>query len=153
MKNISFVVDFSIGSIESEMESGGKHVIKTETIKNRVLSRVEIGGINDDSDYLTDVGLAQIIQQRLYYRGYRSVRTGKFVNLDRCEDIDYLQQMLENADISAQEKICVAKRIKKIRDEKLSGQIEFTIDGSILSGLHVPLSEEEFIEKLEKDAI
>ena len=153
MKNISFVVDFSIGSIESEMEASGKHVIKTETIKSRVLSRVEIGGINDDSDYLTDVGLAQIIQQRLYNRGYRSVRTGKFVNLDRCEDIDYLQQMLDNANISTQEKICVAKSIKQTRDDKLTGQIEFTIDGSILSGLHVPLSEEEFIEKLEKDAI
>lgn len=153
MKNISIIVGGIISDIEVALESKGKHIIKTKTIRERTLGCVEIKGVNDDSDYLADVGLGQVIQSQLYTKGYRSVRNGFFVNLDRCEDIEYLQKLLENADTTANDKIMIRNRIKSLRDKKLSGQIEFDIIGNVVNGLNIPMNESEFMERLEGDSL
>lgn len=153
MKNVSFIVDMVISGIEDEMFASGKHVIRTDTIRQRSMVSIRVDAGNDDTKYLAEIGFGQVVQSRLYSRGYRSVRCGMFVNVDRCEDIDYLQELLKNADINMADKERVRDRIKKLRDSKILGQIYFDIDGDIISGLVVPISEEELIGKLEEDAV
>lgn len=153
MKNVSRVVDDAITLIETKMTVYGKHIIKTDVIQYIALSHVKISALNDDTEYLANVGFGQIIQSRLYERGYRSVRKGRFVNLDRCDDIDYLKELLHSSDQNVKDKEKVRARIKELRDHVLSGQISFDIDGNVIKGMSIPLTEDELNEKLEADAV
>lgn len=153
MRNPSIVVDRIINVLEAKMAQEDKHIIKTDTIKRIALGEVVISGNNEDTEWLASVGFGQVIQSRLQKRGYRSVRKGRFVCLNNCEDVEYLHQLLQAADISVEEKDDIRNKIRKIRDAKLSGQIRFDFDGNIISGLFIPLSEEELMEKLEADAV
>lgn len=153
MNRITAIIDTEILMLETEMEHTDKHVINTETLKNRVMLHINFDGENDETKYCTKVGFGQVIQSRLFNNGYRSVRTGLFVNVDRCESISYLNEIVKNADASETTKAMVKERLKKIRDTKLSGQIEFDISGNIINGLTNPLSEDEFMEMLRADAV
>lgn len=153
MNRLSNIIDEEIMLIEAEMEYAKKHVMKTDTLKERVLLHVHFDGKNDETKYVQKVGFGQVIQSRLYANGYRSIRMGLFVNLDRCEDIVYLQTLLKNADLAAEDKAMVRDRIKQLRDTKMTGQIEFDINGSVIKGLISPITEQELMDMLEADAV
>ena len=153
MKPISRLIDETITRIENIMIDSDKHVIKTESIKARVSAKTKIHGINENSTYLAGIGLGQVIQSRLNERGYRSVRCGMFVNIDNCDDIDYLNKIVENADQTAETRSRARARIKALRDKKLTGQLEFDIHGNVINGIRDTMTEEELLEKLEADAV
>ena len=152
MRHITRIVKDAIAGIEMEMATGRKHAIKTETIKRRCNLKYPISG-EDDFSYLATVGLAQIIQSQLYERGYRSVRTGIFVNFNSCNDPHYLNAMLENADGLEQEKVMSKKKLIGEFKKKKDPQISFYFDDQGIPHLKVPMTEEEFLEKLEADAV
>lgn len=104
---------------------------------------------NDETKRLADIGLGQVIQQRLYNAGYRSIRLSLFVNLDRCVDIEYLSELLRSADIAVEEKEKVRTRIRELRNSRLDGQLRFDEDLQVI----VPINEDEFMEWLLADAI
>lgn len=154
MKPISAKIDSVITTLEAVMLSTDKHVIKADSIKQRVLNSTIIVGVNDDSTYLAGVGLSKMIQSRLWERGYRCVQSGMFVNIDNCDDIDYLNQIVENAETNEETRARAKDRVKALRDacEQLA-QTSFILDGNKYIGIKVPPTPEELLEKLEADAV
>lgn len=145
-------VDFSIAVIEGELAKKNKHVINTDTLKEMILQHIEIEAGNDETKRLADIGLGQVIQQRLYNAGYRSIRLALFVNLEQCADIEYLGELLRSADIAVEEKEKVRTRIRELRNRHLDGQLRFSPDGEDLQVI-VPINENQFMERLLADAI
>ena len=152
MKNITKIVKDAISEIEFEMTRDKKHAIRTDTIKQRCNMKFPIEG-EDDFSYLATVGLAQVIQGQLYERGYRSVRVGMFVNFDSCNDPHYLAAMLDNAELLEDEKIGKRRDLIEAFKKKKDPQISFYFDADGIPHLKVPMTEEEFLEKLKADAV
>ena len=116
MRNITIFVEEAINELERQIAETGKHVIKTESIKDLVNPRIIISGANDDSTYLAEIGFGQVIQSRLYEHGYRSLGKGYFVNLNSCRDVHYLMMLYDNADTSVADKVRIRKLIKEHRE-------------------------------------
>ena len=136
------------------MYADKKHAIRTDTIKQRCRIKFPMDDDdNDDLSYLASVGLAQVIQSQLYERGYRSVRVGIFVNFNTCNDPYYLAAMLDNAEITEKEKIWKRQDLIKEFKQKKDPQISFYFDDENNPHIKVPMTEEAFIEKLERDAV
>ena len=146
MRNESFVFDQEIVYLEVEMEKFGKHLISTDTLMQRALPHFEIEAGTDSTEYFTDVGVRQVMQTRLYAHGYRSVRRGYFVNLDRCDSYEYLTALLESSETDVKTRAAVMEKIKEKKDGQTS--IDFS-NGTV----HVPMNEEQFMQKIKADAI
>ena len=146
MRDESFIFDQEIVFIEIEMEQLNKHLISTETLMQRALPHFDIDAGTDSTEYFTDVGVRQVMQSRLYAHGYRSVRRGYFVNLDRCDSLEYLQALLGNSELDVENREKVMRKIKEKRDAQTS--MDFAT-GTI----HVPMTEEEFMREIEADAV
>ncbi len=146
---ISIIIDRIIDDIEIELEANNKHVIKVDTIKERALEFITIDCNNDDSQKCAEIGFDKSVHDRLYQYGYRSVRVGLFINLDSCENIKRLQELLNSADSSLQDKQKIWAKIKK----QLDGQMEMAFNGSEHTGYVETMTEEEFVADLEADAI
>lgn len=146
MKNVTQIIDIEIELMEGILATQGKHLISTDTLKRRCIDHFVIDTGNADTEYLASIGFAQAMQSRLYAHGYRSVRKGYFINFDRCEDINYLIAMYNNEDGDIRDKQKMLKQIKA----KLDPQIKFT---DINCELIIPMTEEEFMEKIMADAV
>ena len=150
MKNVTYVINQEILLIENEMIEKKKHLISTATLRKRARAHLDLSVKTKDAKYCADFGFNQLICQRLYAKGYRSVREGYYVNLDRCYDVDYLIKLTKSADCSAKEKTLVAKRIKTIRNTRCDGQLEWNLKtGEIIE----TMNEAEFMKKIEEDAV
>lgn len=149
MNNVWRLVINQVEIAEQTMEGQGKHLIRTDRIKQRVKDRLGVAGVDDDSDYLVDVGIQQVIQSVLYSRDYRSVKTGFFVNLAKCDNPTYLNKLLTNAETAEDAKTRIRMRIKELRAQALDQQFRFDINGNIIT----PMTPEEFDKMLEEDAI
>lgn len=151
--NISKTIDAVLDGIEAELMTTGRHVIRTATIKTRAQGYHPSGyrTSDDDINYLADNGMAQVIQSRLFSRGYRSIRTGLFINIDTCTNIEYLRIILNNAEQTAEEKAKVAARLKILLD----GQSGMKFDPETMDflGWQEKPTEESFVADLEADAI
>lgn len=146
---ISTIIDQIIDDIEIQLESDNKHVIKIDTVKDRARKYIIIDCNNDDSLRCAEIGFDQTVHNRLYQYGYRSVRMGLFINLDSCDNIKRLQELLNSADASLQDKQKIWQKIKK----QLDGQMEMQFDGAEHTGYVETMTEEEFIDDLLADAI
>lgn len=146
---ISKIVDMVIDNVEIQLTESNKHVIRVETVKNRAMVHIDLGGINEDSDRCIEVGFDQIVHNRLYNYGYRSVRTGMFINLDACESIPRLKALLDSEDATIADKQKVWAKIKK----QLDGQMRMQFEGSELASYVETMTEEEFLADLEADAV
>lgn len=147
--NVTTVIDVIIDGIELQMAENNKHVIRTETIKNRAMEYLFFDGQNEETRKCTEIGFDQMVHSRLNERGYRSVRTGRFINLERCDSVIRLEELLKNADTSVEDKKKIWKRIK----DKLDGQMKMSFDGADLVGYEETMTEEEFLADLEADAV
>lgn len=152
MRVITQIVKDVISGIEAEMNVEKKHAIKTDTIKSRCERRFPMEG-DDDFSYLARTGLAQLIQSQLYEKGYRSVRTGVFVNFEVCVDPYYIAAMLDNAEELKDEKLWKRNDLINEFKKKKDPQISFYFDDEGMPHLKIPMTEEEFLEKLEADAV
>lgn len=152
MRIIIRTVENAIQSLELQAEIEGKHVIKTDSIKQRIPRRMVSDWIDQDTEtaYLAKCGLGQVIQSRLYEHGYRSLGNGYFVKLDICNNPEYLVELYNNADTSVRDKIAVRKRIR----EQCDGQAVaiFAKDGQFI-GYEFNKTQEEFYECVEDDAV
>ncbi len=146
---ISTIVDQIIDDIEIELEKEGKHVIQTKTVKERALVFIDLICGNDDTQKCAEIGFDQVVHSRLYQYGYRSIRVGLFINLDSCDNIKRLQELLNSADASVLDKQKIWQKIKK----QLDGQMEMQFDGAEHTGYVETMTEEEFIDDLLADAI
>lgn len=146
---ISTIIDQIIDDIEIQLETENKHVIKVDTIKDRALEHITIDCNNEDSQRCAEIGFDQVVHGRLYQYGYRSIRMGLFVNLDSCDNVKRLRELLNSADSSLQDKQKIWMKIKK----QLDGQIEMQFDGAEHMGYVETMTEEEFIDDLLADAI
>lgn len=146
---LSTIIDQIIDDIEIQLNADNKHVIKLDTVKERALEYITIDCNNDDSQKCAEIGFDQIVHCRLYQYGYRSVRMGLFINLDSCDNIKRLQELLNSADASLQDKQKIWQKIKK----QLDGQIEMQFDGAEHTGYIETMTEQEFIDDLLADAI
>ena len=147
---ISKVVDAVIDGIEIQLKEENKHVIRIDTVKERSLVHIVFDGNNEDTKKCIEIGFDQIVHSRLHEYGYRSVRTGMFISLDDCDNIKRLKELLDSADVSTKEKQLVWAQIKKKFDGQMA--MQFGEDGEH-AGYVETMTEEEFIEDLEADAI
>lgn len=147
--NVTTVIDVIINGIELQMAENNKHVIRTETIKNRAMEYLFFDGQNEETRKCTEVGFDQMVHSRLNERGYRSVRTGRFISLDGCTNIARLKALYDSAEKNAAQKEEIARMIK----DKCDGQIRMQFDGPDLIGYEETMTEEEFVADLEADAI
>ena len=150
MKNVSFVINKMISALEEQMRMEKKHIISTESIQQMALRHIDLTAETEDGEYCAMFGFKQLICQKLYEKNYRSVREGHYVNLDRCEDLDYLFALAQNADIAAEEKADVSKKIEYIKKTRGTGQLRYNLEtGELID----PLTEEEFAAKIAEDAV
>lgn len=147
---ISQVIDEVIDNIELQMEQENKHVIKIETVKARAMEFIIFDCQNEDTRKCTEIGFDQMVHVRLNQYGYRSVRTGMFINLDRETGLQRLKALLDSADTTATDKALVADRIRRKFDGQM--KMDFGEDGALL-GYKETMTEEEFVADLEADAI
>lgn len=151
MRNrVTEIISVEIELIESELERFGKHVIRTATLKDRCMNHLFFECGNDETEYCTTVGFAQAIQSQLYNHGYRSVRRGMFVNLERCESLQYLQAMEDNEDLDIKTKQIVLAKIKELKDGQ--SKMKFDKNGNFVEYIEMP-NEDDFMEMLEADAV
>ena len=104
-------------------------MIKTETLKNRILAHGDIITDDENTRYLAEVGLVQVAQSVLWADGWRSVAEGYFMSLYACEDLRKLKIMHRNSsnrvyvavDVDGEVQECIAKQmtIQGVEDEEL----------------------------------
>lgn len=152
MNKVWYVVGTVIDRLTEELEASGRHAIKTATIRARCASYIDLSCDSEDAEYLAGIGFGQIIQSCLNNRGFRSIREGMFINLDKCTDIEYLTALYKNAEISAEERIVIRDRISALA-QKHDGQSSLIIEGNKILGIREGMTEEEFMRRLEADAV
>ena len=150
---ITALADLELKTLETKMLSEDKHLISTRTLRDRIERQVDLSDENRDREYLMTIGLGQVMQSRLYVNGYRSVRTGYFVNLDKCDNVPYLYALLQNEDLQIAEKTVVKKKIEALMKKKRDPQCSLIFDGSEIVGISNPPTEDEVIEMVEQDAV
>ena len=128
------------------MKSEGKHLIKTSTIFSYCEHYVDI-----EDDKLREIGIKQVIQRRLYAHGYFSVQTGYFVNVAECENIWYLQMIINTKDEVLQDKTAARNRLKELMG--FDGQVTMIPDESGTLVLVETKTKEKIMEDLETDAV
>ena len=149
MRRVSVqIINKEIDALESIMFALDKKFLKTSSIRER-LAQYYDEPIEDLNREFQAEGVTHIIQSCLQRRDYRSVRPGIFVNLGRCDDIEVLRELETSVDMSIEDKKRVRERIRIIRSEKMSGQLSFDEDMNI----HVPLNEEQFMDRILAEAV
>lgn len=104
-------------------------MIKTETLKDRILAHGDIITDDENTRYLAEGGLVQVAQSVLWADGWRSVAEGYFMSLHACEDLRKLKIMHRNSsnrvyvavDVDGEVQECIAKQmtIQGVEDEEL----------------------------------
>ena len=138
-------------SLEDRMEEMGKHLIKTDTIFDMCSHHIDLTGYSEEQDELIEIGMRQVIQSRLYSHGYYSVDIGFFVNVERCDSLEYLSMIITNKDGVIENKIAVRNKIKELK--QLNGQMVFTPDKNGILTVAETKTHDEIIRDLEADAI
>lgn len=143
-KNVLREIDFHIDALIDQLARYEKHVIKTETLWNRINRSVDIDTNNEDSQYCAETGLRALMQSRLNAHGFFSIRRGMFVNVEDCQNALYLTEVINNHENDIE--------LRQAAKRKLDGQLTFLTNGANLEVL-IPKCEEEFLEQLRADAV
>jgi hypothetical protein len=147
------LTDVIIHGIEAEMKTAEKHLIRTETIMNRLRNNIDMTDENPEREELLEAGAKQLIQSRLYALGYFSITTGYFVNLAECENLRYLEMLFHSKDSTIEVKTKARNALKRLKG--LDGQMMLTpdpFDPELLKLIETK-TEEEIMEDIEADAI
>lgn len=147
----SEITDTIILLLEDRMKRAGRHLLKTDTILRMCSAEIDLTDEIPERAELLEIGMRQVIQNRLYSHSYFSVQTGYFVNIAECDNLGYLNLILKSKDNTIEKKIAVRNRIKELKS--LDGQMQFVPDEN---GTLTPIetkTKEELIEDLESDAI
>lgn len=147
----SEAVDTAISALEMRMRKEGKHLIKTESILVIVGQLIDLSDEIQERQELIEVGIKQVIQSRLYARGYFSVSVGYFVNVAECENLPYLQMIVDRKDSTIEAKKKARDRIDDLK--KKAGEILFGADDSNNLIIHEYKPIDELMDDLNADAV
>ena len=149
------IISNTLDTLELRMEEMQKHGIKTETLRRLcILNGTNVVTGDPEQEHAVECGLQQFMQSELQRRGYRSVKDGYFVNIYKCNDIEWMRRVLRNdaQDIKGRE--TVFGLLKTLIRKTCDGQYEIEIDESgNLIGYTPRMTEEEFDAELELDCI
>ena len=128
------------------MRLGNKHVIRTDTMKTRILLHSEINAGDANTRYLAELGIQQVVQSVLNSNGFYSVTNGFFVSLNECKNLVRLKIMLKNASRREESAEWTKDKMESITFKQLK-----------MEGIELELVEEpafdDLIADLEADAI
>ena len=147
----SEVVDTIINLLESQMRHEKKHLLKTDTIIRLVAFRIDLSDELPEREELLAIGIKQVIQGRLYAHGYFSIQTGYFVNIEQCENLFYLQNIIDNKDSTIESKVKARNRIKVLKG--LDGQMVLVPDQTNAVWPQETKTVEELQADIEADAV
>lgn len=147
----SEVVDLVIANLEETLKKTGKHLLKTDTILEHCAVHIDLTDDLPERERLLERGMKQTMQGRLYAHNYFSVATGYFVNVDTCENLGYLNLIINGKDDAIKGKIAARNRLKELK--QLDGQMIFTPDESGILTPMETLTYDELIDDLEADAV
>lgn len=163
MKNISLIADEVIDGLLVELRLTGRHIIRGSTVRERIRNCILLEYGNQDTKDLIEMGITQLAQQRLYAHNFRSASSkrknedkhlkGYFANFKECNNPYILVHMIKNQELSVSEKQTVLENLKAQNKEILYGQGFMVFDGNEFVKFDSTMTEEEYIEMLEKDAI
>lgn len=147
----SEVVDTIINLLESQMRHEKKHLLKTDTIIRLVAFHIDLSDELPEREELLVIGIKQVIQGRLYAHGYFSIQTGYFVNIEQCENLFYLQNIIDNKDSTIESKVKARNRIKVLKG--LDGQMVLVPDQTNAVWPQETKTAEELQADIEADAV
>lgn len=147
----SSVVDTVIGMLEIRMKHEGKHLLKTDTIIRSVSMHINLADDLPEREELLIVGIKQVIQSRLYVRGYFSMMPGYFVNVADCDKPEYLQLVINNKDNVIETKVKARNRMKELLG--LDGQMVMIPDENNILHCCETKTKEELTVEIEADAV
>lgn len=147
----SEVVDQIILTLEERRKTLGRNLLKTDTIRDMCARHINLADEQREREELLDIGIKQVIQNRLYAHGYFSVDMGYFVKVSECTSLWYLGLILNRKDTTIEKKIIVRNRIKEIKG--LAGQMKFVPDESGELIVAETKTKEELAADLEADAV
>lgn len=147
----SEVVDTIINLLETRMKRERKHLLKTDTIIQSVGMHIDLTDDLPEREELLTIGIKQVIQSRLYAHGYFSIQTGYFVNIDQCENLTYLQSIIDNKDNTIDMKVKARNRIKEIKG--MPGQLVMIPDENNCLQTSANKTTEELQADIEADAV
>lgn len=148
----SEAVDTAITALEIKMRKEGKHLIKTESIIRFVKENfIDLSDNSSEREELLEIGIKQVIQSRLNARGYFSITTGYFVNVAECENLVYLQMIIDGKDTVIEGKVAARNRFKELKG--LAGEIRMIPDAenNLVLTEYKPI--EELMQDIEEDAV
>ena len=149
MRKVSMIIKEIVIGLIAEANDKGKHVLKVGTIRERAKRHIGTKCTDENHEVLYAIGMDQLIYQWLNTYGFYSVRVGRFVNPDHCKNEHYLEEILKNSENNLEGRRKALERLKALRD----GQISMLIVENDWVGLDVPMTEEEFVDYLEADAV
>lgn len=147
----SEVVDTIILTLEERLKQTGKHLLKTNTIFDMCKGHINLEDREYVREELLEIGMRQVIQSRLYAHGYFSVQCGYFVNIAECENLWYLNLMLNEKDNTIKVKVAARNRIKELKG--FEGQMTLVPDENSELSLIETKTKEEVEADLEADAV
>ena len=147
----SEAVDRAITALEGKMRNEGKHLIKTESIIQIVSNLIDLTDTMQERQELLEIGIKQVIQGRLYARGYFSVTTGYFVNVLECENLVYLNMIINGKDDVIEGKVKARNRVKELTDRAGSTYMVPDKDNNLILVEYKPI--DELMDDLEADAV
>ena len=147
----SEVVDSIINMLEGRMRHEKKHLLKTDTIIRLVTLHIDLSDEQPEREELLAIGIKQVIQGRLYAHGYFSIQTGYFVNIEQCENLFYLQNIIDSKDSTIESKVKARNRIKEIKG--MPGQLIMVPDENNCLQTTANKTTEELQADIEADAI
>ena len=146
----SEMVDLAIIAIEDEMERTGKHLIKTDTLFSMVSNHLNLADEDPDREELLIIGMRQVMESRLYARGYFSVSIGYFVNVQQCSNVRYLEMITDSKEEVIQKK---QDQLDRIEVQLRQAQMKFIPDENNNLNLDEGMSEQEIRQALDEDAV
>ena len=149
IKHNSVIVDTVIYDRIALMQSMNRHLLITDNILSDVAKVIDLKDEDSNREDLMIIGIKDVIQQRLYAKGGFSVRRGLFVNSADCENIRYLENIVDNKDEIILVKQKARDKIEELKKQKFDGQMEFNQNGEIQENI----TEEEFLSDLLEDAV
>lgn len=144
-QSITQIARYELDLLKQEMASKGKEVIKTSTLKNRILAHNEIRATDTNTVYLASIGLTQVVQSVLWADGWRSVLgNGYFASPSICKHSTWLMEMLKSAESRAQRFEAACEGVR---------QYAMVFDGTEPEGLAEEPNIEDIVADLEAHAI
>ena len=140
-----------INLLETQMCGKKKHLLKTDTIFKSVSMHLDLSDDVPEREELLEIGIRQVIQSRLYAHGYFSIQTGYFVNIEECNNLFYLQNIIDNKDTTIDMKVKARNRIKELKG--YAGQMVLVPDENNDLHWEETRTKEEIVADLEADAV